>query len=136
MKRWRAPIAAALAIATAACAPLYAPGCGPGQQAAVQDTLYFGTAKPISSVGADEWAAFLEETVTPRFPQGLTVSAASGQWRGADGAIVREATHVLQLVHAGEAAHDKAVTDIVATYKRRFEQEAVLRVKAKVCIAL
>ena len=136
MKRWRAPIAAVLAIATAACAPLHAPGCAHGQQAAVQDTLYFGTAKPTGSVGAGEWASFLEETVTPRFPQGMTVSAASGQWRGADGAIVREATHVLQLVHTGEAANDKAVTEIVATYKRRFEQEAVLRVKAKVCIAL
>lgn len=136
MKRRHAPIVAALIAATAACAPLRPPSCAPGQQAAVQDTLYFGTAKPTGSVGAGEWAAFLEETVTPRFPQGLTVSAASGQWRGADGAIVREPTHVLQLVHPDEAAHDKAVADIVTTYKRRFEQEAVLRVKANVCIAL
>ena len=136
MTRRYAPIFVALAIATAACAPLRPPACASGQQAAVQDTLYFGTAKPTGSVGADEWATFLEETVTPRFPQGLTVSAALGQWRGADGAIVREATHVLQLIHTGETAQDNAVGDIVAAYKRRFEQEAVLRVKANVCIAL
>ena len=135
MTRRHGPIVVALAIATAACAPLHPLDCASGQQAAIQDTLYFGTAKPSGSVGAGEWAAFLEETVTPRFPQGLTASAASGQWRGADGAIVREATHVLQLVHAGEATDDKAVTEIVVTYKRRFEQEAVLRVRAKVCIA-
>jgi len=133
---WRAAIVVALAIASAACAPLRGPACAVGQQQAVQDTLYFGTAKPSGSVGADEWKRFLEETVTPRFPQGLTVSQAAGQWRGADGAIVREATHVLQLVHPGEAAQDSAVADITAAYKRQFEQEAVLRVRATVCIAL
>ena len=84
MTRRHGPIVVALAIATAACAPLHPLDCASGQQAAIQDTLYFGTAKPSGSVGAGEWAAFLEETVTPRFPQGLTVFAASGQWRSAD----------------------------------------------------
>jgi predicted Zn-dependent protease len=133
---WRAAAVVALAIASEACAPLRGPVCATGQQQAVQDTLYFGTAKPNGSVGADEWKRFLEETVTPRFPQGLTVSQAAGQWRGADGAIVREAAYVLQLVHPGEAAQDSAVADITAAYKRQFEQEAVLRVRATVCIAL
>jgi len=133
---WPVAVIAALAAASTACAPLRGPACAAGQQQAVQDTLYFGTAKPTGSVGADEWRRFLEETVTPRFPQGLTVSQAAGQWRGADGAIVREATHVLQLVHPGEAAQDSAVADIAAAYKRQFEQEAVLRVRAAVCIAL
>ena len=126
----------ALLMALAACAPLRPQGCAPGQQAAIQETLYFGTAKPAGSVAADEWAAFLEQVVTPRFPQGLTVSAAAGQWRGADGAIVREATHVLQLIHADETVHERAVAEIVAAYKRRFEQEAVLRVKTNVCAEL
>lgn len=133
---WRAAIVVALAIASTGCAPLRGPACAAGQQQAVQDTLYFGTAKPNGSVATDEWKRFLEETVTPRFPQGLTVSQAAGQWRGADGAIVREATHVLQLVHPGGAAQDSAVADITAAYKRQFEQEAVLRVRAAVCIAL
>ena len=136
MIRWRGPILAALVMALAACAPLRPQGCAPGQQAAIQDTLYFGTAKPAGSVGADEWAAFLEQVVTPRFPQGLTVSGATGQWRGADGAIVREATHVLQLIHADETTHERAIADIVAAYKRRFDQEAVLRVKTNVCTEL
>lgn len=134
MNRRRAAVAVALAIVSAACAPLRAPSCPAGQQYAVQDTLYFGTAKPNGSVSADEWKRFLEETVTPRFPQGLTTAQAAGQWRGADGAIVREATHVLQLVHLGEPAQDGAVADIAAAYKSKFEQEAVLRVRSPVCI--
>ena len=136
MSGWRAASVVALAATSVACATLRGPACAAGQQQAVQDTLYFGTAKPNGSVGADEWKRFLEETVTPRFPQGLTVSQAAGQWRGADGTIVREATHVLQLVHPGEAAQDSAIAEITTAYKRKFEQEAVLRVRATVCIAL
>lgn len=134
MNGTRAAIAVALAIVSAACAPLRPPLCTAGQQYAVQDTLYFGTAKPNGSVSAEEWKRFLEETVTPRFPQGLTTAQAAGQWRGADGAIVREATHVLQLIHPGEPAQDSAVADIAAAYKSKFEQEAVLRVRSPVCI--
>ena len=48
MTRRYAPIFVALSIATAACAPLRPSACASGQQAAVQDTLYFGTAKPTA----------------------------------------------------------------------------------------
>lgn len=99
----------------------------------VQESLYFGTAKPSGVVTPEEWAEFLRSTVTPRFPRGLTAWQASGQWRGADGAVIREASHVLNLVHANDATSEKAVLEIVATYKSRFHQEAVLRVKSHAC---
>ncbi len=102
----------------------------------VYESLYFGTAKPTGVVTPAEWAEFLKSTVTPRFPQGLTVWQASGQWRGSDGAIVSEASHVLNLVHANDAANENAVFEIVAAYKSLFQQEAVLRVKAHACTSL
>lgn len=76
------------------------------------------------SVSVAEWGGFLEATVTPRFPQGLSVTEASGQWRGADGVIVREPTHVLHLVHADDARSEMLVGEIVAAYKSQFQQEA------------
>ena len=102
----------------------------------MQDVLYFGTATPDGVVAEGEWSRFLETIVTPRLPQGLSVSAASGQWRGRDGTIVREATHVLHLVHPGDAASDAAVAAIVAEYKSQFRQEAVLRVRTRACTSL
>ena len=121
-----------MALALGGCASMST--CGPGSQPAVHDTLYLGTGKPGGGVVTDaEWAQFLAEGVTPRFPQGLTVGAVSGQWRGADGAIVREATHVLQLVHAGDAPSEAHVVAIAQAYKARFGQEAVLRVSDRVC---
>jgi len=125
-----------LAATLAACAPLHGPGCARGEQTLVHDSLYFGTGKPQGgTVAPEEWAAFLGSTVTPRFPQGLTVSSAAGQWRGADGTIVRESSQVLQLVHPDDAANERAVQELVAAYKAQFQQEAVLRVKARACVS-
>ena len=56
----------------------------------VNDQIFLGTDTPSGPVSPQEWTSFLAESVTPRFPQGLTVWQASGQWRGNDGAIVRE----------------------------------------------
>ena len=99
----------------------------------VHDLLYFGAVKPTGVVTPAEWAEFLKSAVTPRFPQGLTVWQASGQWRGSDGVVVSEASRVLNLVHPSDAANEKAVLEIIAVYKSQFQQEAVLRVKAHAC---
>ena len=125
----------ALSFALGACASLQEAGCKSGERSAVHDALYFGTGKPGGVVTREEWARFLETTVTPRFPQGLSVAEASGQWRGADGSTVRESTHVLQLVHANDTPSEKLVAEIVASYKVQFQQEAVLRVKASACVS-
>ena len=97
------------------------------------DLLYFGTSTPDGVVGAEGWAQFLASTVTPRFPQGLTVWVATGQWRSVDGIIGSEATQLLNVVHPDDQASEDAVREIVGAYKSLFRQEAVLRVKATVC---
>ncbi|MEO6104235.1 MAG: DUF3574 domain-containing protein, partial [Pseudoxanthomonas sp.] len=81
-----------------------------------------------------EWTSFLEVVVTPRFPQGFSVLQAAGQWRSQEGAVVREASHVLQLAHTDDATSEQAITEIIATYKTRFHQESVLRLKATLCM--
>ena len=54
--------------------------------------LVFGRAKPNGSmVTGEEFHGFLNEIITPRFPDGLTVLSGAGQFRGSSGIIVREA---------------------------------------------
>ena len=133
----RAAVAMALSLATAtACATGISPGCAATERRLVQDLLYFGTAKPTGVVTAAEWTDFLGGVVTPRFPQGLTVWQASGQWRGADGAIVREPSFVLSLIHPADEASETAIRAIIDEYKARFRQEAVLRVRSQACVSL
>ncbi len=101
----------------------------------VNDLLFFGTAMPGGVVSDDEWKAFLERVVTPRFPAGLTTWPASGQWRAGNGSLTRESSHVLALLHAPDAASDAAIREIVSQYKAQFRQESVLRVRAAACVS-
>jgi hypothetical protein len=125
--------AAALALTLGACSSTYIVSCRDGDRLAVFDWLYFGTAKPNGVVTADDFAKFLEISVTPRFPDGLTSSRASGQFRGQDGEIVREDSHILQILHAGDATSEKGIREVIETYKIQFQQESVLRVRSYTC---
>lgn len=118
-----------------ACAQTPRAACGSGQQPALQDLLYFGTATPDGMVSAADWRDFVDTTITPRFPEGLSAWPAAGQWKPAAGSIVREASYVLSLVHPEGATHEAAIGEIVAAYKARFRQEAVLRVSSSACIS-
>jgi len=110
-----------------ACAPAVQ---SQGREAVVVERLYFGRNVGDTVVVTDSaWAAFVTDVVTPHFPAGLTTWSAIGQWRGADGRIQREPSFVLELVHPVRApTTEPAIATIIAEYKRRFRQEAVLRV--------
>lgn len=118
----------------AACA---AP-CPPGQQEASVAELLFGRAIPGGgTVSEAEWQGFLADTVTPAFPDGLTVQSAEGQWRGADGTLQREAANRLLLVLPGAdlaTAAERSAT-LAEAYRSRFRQESVLRLHHSACIA-
>lgn len=129
-------LAAVPVVATLAACGSLGGSCPGGQEVAVQELLYFGTEKPGGRVSAEDWAQFLSETVTPRFPEGLTAWQASGQWRSSTGGVVHEPSYVLSLVHPPDAAAEKAVQELVASYKARYQQEAVLRVRSPVCMSL
>lgn len=112
------------------------PRCEPGDRAMVRDTLYFGRNIPGGgAVGDAQWQAFLDDAITPRFPEGLTTMAATGQWRGADGRVETEAAQVVTLLHPGDAASRERIASIVREYKSRFAQEAVLRERTPACAA-
>jgi hypothetical protein len=117
---------------TSASAP---PPCVAPMARQVSDTLYFGSNIPGGGeVTEAQFAEFLERVVTPRFPDGLTVWDARGQWRDAAGRIVREPSHVLRLLHADTPASERALAEIIAAYRAEFRQESVLRVREETCV--
>jgi len=128
-------VAALITELLASCAMTGQQTCSSGQRAMVSETLYFGTAKPDGMVTEEDWQAFLNDSVTPRFPQGLSVWRASGQWKSDAGPVVRESSYVLNIVHPDNAATEAALNEVVNTYKTKFHQEAVLRVQSAACIS-
>ena len=98
----------------------------------VKTELYFGMTRPGGGeITGEEWDGFLEKEITPRFPDGLTVLDAHGQWRDTSGAIIREKTKLLILLHEKSPDRERAVEEIVRLYKERYQQESVLRVRQR-----
>ena len=109
--------------------------CTPLGSVHTRTTLYFGLSEQGHKVSEAAWRNFLRKEVTPRFPEGLTVWQADGQWRRLDGSIGRERAKVLLLVHEQNAALSPAIAAIVESYKHTFHQESVLWETAPVCAA-
>ncbi|WGL15872.1 DUF3574 domain-containing protein [Microbulbifer bruguierae] len=119
----------------AACAsPAYL-DCQPGETPQIRDLLYFGTQKEGGFVTDHEWSSFMESVITPRFPEGLTVVKGSGQWLAQNGEVIREPSHILSLIYSHTRDRDAEVAEIIQTYKRQFDQEAVLRVRSRACVS-
>ena len=95
--------------------------------------LYFGRSIPGGGVVSDaDWQRFLDEEVTPRFPDGLTVQDASGQWRG-PGGIIREPSKRLVLILPGMPSDEAKLAAVRAAYRARFRQESVLLFESRGC---
>lgn len=110
-------------------------GCTSTSTPQLRTTLYFGLARPKGSVSELEWQVFLRDEVTSRFPEGLTVWNADGQWRSPAGSIDHEDSKVLLLVHSDTPVARAAVQAVIERYRKTFEQESVLWETARVCVA-
>jgi len=97
--------------------------------AILSDRLFFGRNIPAGGTVSDaQWNEFLRTVVTPRFPKGLTIFQGNGQWLDPRGDVVREPVFVIEVFHDRSAAAEASIAAIAAEYKKRFGQDAVLRV--------
>lgn len=136
MVRSVATIAAVLAVFGCAGvpAPEAARACRLGD-AMVETQLFFGLSKPQGgTVSERDWRAFVTAEIAPRFPEGFSVLDGAGFWRDAASAkTISEKSKVVVRMHAEGADADAAIAAIVAAYKTRFQQDAVMRVDRPVC---
>jgi broad specificity phosphatase PhoE len=131
-------LAAAVGLASLAGCATMGDGmrCDAGSTPASTAELYFGrNISETAGVSDAEWQAFVDEEITPRFPDGLTVIDAAGRWRGADGALGREASKVVVIVLSGKTDERSRLDAVREAYKDRFRQEAVLLVEHRACVA-
>jgi Protein of unknown function (DUF3574) len=127
--------AAVVAVSLGACAQPGAPAvCTAPLKPAREIDLYFGRDKQGGGeVSEAEWASFLSDTVTPRFPDGLSVLNVEGQARESSGRIVRERTKLLVVIVFDAPAHQGRVREIVQAYNGRFGQHGVFWSEHPVC---
>ncbi len=131
--------AAALALLLAGCAATgEPPACPAGLSPATVAEAFFGRNAGGREVVSDaDWALFLDQVVTPAFPDGLTVLDATGQWRSRDGRVAQERTKLLLLaLPEGTPTHVATrLAPVIAAYRVRFGQESVMVTTRAACIS-
>lgn len=106
-------------------------GCEPKVSPWTRSELYFGLSRNDGpAITDEEWQRFMVEVVTPRFPDGLTIVDATGQYRNKKGELINEKSKILIIVRPTTAEENRKLDDIRAVYKERFSQESVLRLDA------
>ena len=111
--------------------------CRGGQKPTQVAELMFGR-KVGDRIGVSEgeWSRFVDREITPRFPDGLTVFNAAGQWRDkASSKIVREPSKIVQIVLPGEVEDIVRLNEIAEAYKTRFKQQSVGVIVRPACVS-
>ncbi|MGV8961180.1 MAG: DUF3574 domain-containing protein [Stenotrophomonas sp.] len=148
MKLQTALLTVVLALAGCASVPSSAPGAATataalqgdaarpaGASGWVRSELYFGVGeeagdsqrKQTDVIDERQWRAFLDKEVTPRFPDGLTVFDAYGQWlfRGA-AEPNRLRTKVLVVLHEDTPQRRDDIEAIRLAWKQATQHQSVL----------
>jgi hypothetical protein len=87
-------------------------------------------------VTESDWQRFVAREMSPRFPDGLTITDALGQWRDrASGAVVREPSKHVEIVLPGKPDDDARIDAIISAYKRDFHQQSVGVIERGACVS-
>jgi adenosylhomocysteine nucleosidase len=98
----------------------------------VKTEIYFGMESQGKLITEKQWQTFLDRYITPRFPDGFTVTNSYGQWFSTKTKkVVKEPSRVVVILHQKDGATEEAIIAITKAYQQQFKQEAVLRVDTK-----
>jgi hypothetical protein len=129
--------AVALALGFAGSAHAQLVDCRGGQKPTQVAEMMFG--RKIGdrvAVSEIEWNRFVDREITPRFPAGLTVFNATGQWQDkTNNRIVHEPSKIVQIVLPGEDDEFAKLNAITEAYKTRFKQQSVGVIVRPACVS-
>lgn len=144
LRRARGCALAGVAVALAGCATTATTTeprrmvvqCPAGHEARTTARLFFGrNIGDAPGVSDADFGKFLDDEVTSRFPDGLTVIDGGGQWRGPDDGLIRESSKVVFLVLPKSDAGAPRLNAVREAYKARFRQDSVLLITQPACVS-
>lgn len=114
--------------------PVVLAGCAaPSCQRTLSAELLFGLARPGAAITEAEFVSFLDNSVTPRFPMGLTVFDGDGRWQRPDGHLTQERSKLVLIVTAPGLDTIARLQAVRSDYKKRFDQQSVGMVLTPSC---
>ena len=110
--------------------------CRSGKPQQVAELMFGRKIGDRIGVSEAQWARFVDREITPRFPDGLTVVDARGQWRDTErNRIVREPSKLVQIVLPGKAEDEQRLNEIAEAYKKSFRQQSVGIIVRPACVS-
>ena len=110
--------------------------CASGEARLVAQMFFGRNVGDRVGVSDADWAQFVDTEITPRFPAGLTVVDAQGQWRDTEtGHIVHEPSKAVLLILDDDTQGRARVDEVVQAYRTRFHQQAVGVVAERSCVS-
>jgi hypothetical protein len=98
----------------------------------VETQLFFGLGpadQPEQGISEARWRQFLDAEVTSRFPSGLTVADAYGQWQApGEKKAERLRSKELIIIHRDTSDENSKIDAVRAAWKKLTGDESVLRV--------
>jgi hypothetical protein len=129
--------AAVVVLAMGGCARLKHDTCPVGQERLRTAQLFFGRSTGDQPrVTEADFRRYVDEELTPRFPDGLTILDGGGQWKGEENKLIREASKVVLIVLAKTGDQQPRLDAARDAYKTRFKQEAVMLITKPACVSL
>jgi hypothetical protein len=109
--------------------------CPVGQAQLRTAQLFLGGPAPTKP---DETALrrFVDQEVTPRFPDGVTVVDGGGQWTGAENRMIREAAKVVMIVLPPKGDPTAHIEAVRRAYRAHFRQDPVVVLSPPACVTL
>lgn len=131
---WALSILAAAVVLTG-CATSRPQGCAAGEKP--MRTARFYVLRPGHGRGLSDAAVrkFLDDEVSPNFPDGLTTVRGGHAWLGRDALLMRASVEVVQIVVPEGAQGDARIARVRAAYRARFGEDPVLHLSPPACMA-
>ncbi|HEY1798000.1 MAG TPA: DUF3574 domain-containing protein [Stellaceae bacterium] len=130
------PSAAGPSTPQAAAAPTPSACLMPNQHKMIVAELFFGRTRAGHRAVTDaEWTRYLADTLTPNFPDGLTVFDGYGQSRNPATGVIGRSEGVKIVLIAADPTPDlpTRLNAVIDTYKSRFAQRSVGLITREEC---
>ena len=115
--------------------PTAAPACPAGQQRLRTAQLFFSRNPDLDPKLADAaFRKFVEEELTPRFHDGLTVLDGGEKWQGPENSMLRASAKVVLIVLPEHGDDGPRLEAVRAAYKVQFHQDSILQITGPACV--
>jgi transcription termination factor NusB len=93
----------------------------------IQADLFFGRSIPDGGqVSEEQFQDFVDDFITPGFPDGLTIFDADGQFLDSTGTLIQEPSKVVRLLFDDTQENEDDIDGVITEYLDQFDQESVL----------